>query len=169
MTLPLMQGQMPLGPARDGLFPAAFGTLSERGTPTFGLVVSSGLCTVLVASNYTRGLLGLFEFALLLATVTVVVAYACAAAAHVVLIVRRPERWAGRGSKRAMVAHPEPIGRVAVAIRLSAGSGGAKDGGTPQGARSLGGGSVGLEGVPGPNAGVGARTGTSRAPSRDSR
>ena len=36
----------------------------------------AGLCAMLIATNYTRGLLGLFEFALLLATVTVVVAYA---------------------------------------------------------------------------------------------
>jgi APA family basic amino acid/polyamine antiporter len=99
----LMQGQMPLGPARDGVFPQAFGALSTRGTPTFGLVLSSGLCTILVATNYTRGLLGLFEFALLLATVTVVVAYALASAAHISLIRRRPGVWGGRGAGRALV------------------------------------------------------------------
>lgn len=99
----LMQGQMPLGPARDGVFPSAFGRLSGRGTPAFGLVLSSGLCTVLVATNYTRGLLGLFEFALLLATVTVVVAYAFAAAAHIALIRRSPGLWGGPDAGRAMV------------------------------------------------------------------
>ena len=41
-----------------------------------GRVDRVGLCTLLIAANYTRGLLGLFEFALLLATVTVVVGYA---------------------------------------------------------------------------------------------
>lgn len=99
----LMQGQMPLAPARDGLFPRPFGRLSKRGTPAFGLILSSGLCTLLVATNYTRGLLGLFEFALLLATVTVVVAYAGAAAAHVVLIRRHPGRWGGADARRAVV------------------------------------------------------------------
>ncbi len=97
----LMQGQMPLGPARNGVFPAAFASLSGRGTPVFGLVVSSGLCTVLVATNYARGLLGLFEFALLLATVTVVVAYGFAAAAHVALIRRDPAKWGGPDAGRA--------------------------------------------------------------------
>jgi APA family basic amino acid/polyamine antiporter len=99
----LMQGQMPLAPARDGLFPEAFGRLSSRGTPTFGLVLSSSLATVLVAANYTRGLVGLFTFAVLLATVTVLVAYVCASAAQILLIVRSPGRFGGRGSRTAMV------------------------------------------------------------------
>jgi APA family basic amino acid/polyamine antiporter len=99
----LMQGQMPLAPARDGLFPAAFARLSPRGTPTFGLIVSSGLCTLLVATNYARGLLGLFEFALLLATVTVLVPYAFTALAQIVLILREPGRWGGPDRGRALV------------------------------------------------------------------
>lgn len=99
----IMQGQMPLAPARDGLFPAAFARLNERGAPVFGLVVSSLLCTVLVAANYTRGLIGLFEFALLLATVTVLVPYAFTAAAQIVLIRRDPAKWGGDDAARALV------------------------------------------------------------------
>jgi APA family basic amino acid/polyamine antiporter len=99
----LMQGQMPLAPARDGLFPEAFGRLSSRGTPTFGLVLSSALATVLVAANYTRGLVGLFTFAVLLATVTVLVAYVCASAAQIILILKSPARFGGRGSRSALV------------------------------------------------------------------
>jgi APA family basic amino acid/polyamine antiporter len=99
----LMQGQMPLAPARDGLFPEAFGRLSRRGTPVFGLVLSSALATVLVAANYTRGLVGLFTFAVLLATVTVLASYVCSAAAQILLIVREPGRWGGRGARRALV------------------------------------------------------------------
>ncbi len=99
----LMQGQMPLAPARDGLFPEAFGRLSARGTPALGLALSSALATVLVAANYTRGLVGLFTFAVLLATVTVLVAYVCASAAHILLILRTPGRFGGRGARRALV------------------------------------------------------------------
>jgi len=98
----LMQGQMPLAPARDGLFPRAFASLSSRGTPAFTLVLSSALTTVLVAANYTRGLVGLFVFATLLATVTVLVSYLGAAAAHVVFILREPERFGGRGARTAI-------------------------------------------------------------------
>lgn len=98
----LLQGRMPLAPARDGLFPSAFARLSPRGTPTFTLVLSSALTTVLVVANYTRGLVGLFVFATLLATVTVLLSYLGAAAAHVLFLVREPERFGGRGGRWAM-------------------------------------------------------------------
>ncbi len=99
----LMQGQMPLAPARDGLFPSAFARLSPRGTPTFGLVLSSVLASVLVAANYTRGLIGLFNFAILLATVTVLASYVCTSIAQVLFIRRNPERFGGRDARRAIV------------------------------------------------------------------
>jgi APA family basic amino acid/polyamine antiporter len=91
----LLQGQMPLAPARDGLFPRAFGRLGPRGTPAFGLVLSSSLCTVLVLTNYSRGLVGLFTFSLILATVTVLLSYVLTPLAQIVLMRRDPERWAG--------------------------------------------------------------------------
>ncbi len=99
----LMQGQMPLAPAEDGLFPAAFGRLSGRDTPAFGLVLSSILSTVLVAANYTRGLVGLFTFAALLGTVTVLLAYLGSSAGQILLILRRPGRFGGKGARRAIV------------------------------------------------------------------
>ena len=98
----LMQGQMPLAPARDGLFPPAFARLSARGTPVFGLLVSSVLTTVLVLANYTRGLVGLFVFVTLLATVTVLASYLGATAAHIVLIRREPGRFGGMGAGTAI-------------------------------------------------------------------
>lgn len=98
----LMQGRMPLAPARDGLFPPAFGRLSERGTPAFGLVLSSGLATVLVAANYTRGLVGLFTFAVLLSTVTVLASYVCSSLGQIVLLLRQRERFGGRGERRVL-------------------------------------------------------------------
>jgi APA family basic amino acid/polyamine antiporter len=99
----LMQGQMPLAPARDGLFPSAFARLSKRGTPTFSLVLSSSLATVLVAMNYTRGLVGLFEFAALLATVTVLASYLGASASQILFIRSDPERFGGEGVRTAVL------------------------------------------------------------------
>ncbi len=99
----LMQGQMPLAPARDGLFPARFGRLSRRGTPAFGLVLSSMLATFLVAANYTRGLVGLFTFTALLGTVTVLLAYLGSSAGQILLIFRQPGRFGGKGARRAMI------------------------------------------------------------------
>jgi APA family basic amino acid/polyamine antiporter len=98
----LMQGQMPLAPARDGLFPRAFARLSARGTPTFGLLLSSALASVLVAANYTRGLIGLFNFAILLATVTVLGSYLCTSIAQILYIRRDPARFGGRSVRRAI-------------------------------------------------------------------
>ena len=48
-------------------------------------------------------LVGLFEFALLLATVTVLVLCAFTAAAQIVLIRRDPELWGGPDATRALV------------------------------------------------------------------
>ena len=99
----LMQGQMPLAPSHDGLFPASFGRLNERGTPGFTLLLSSSLCTVLVMATFTRGLVGLFTFALVLASVTIMLSYILAPLAHIVLIRRESGRWGGPGARLAMV------------------------------------------------------------------
>lgn len=87
----LLQGQVPLAAAADGLFPAVFGRRSSRGTPTVALVVSSVLVTLIVAANYTRGLVGAFTFIILLATLTTLVPYAFSSAAFVVSSARRGE------------------------------------------------------------------------------
>jgi len=79
----LLQGQMPLAAAMDGLLPPAFGRLSAHGTPVVSLVISSVLVTAFVATNYTRGLVAEFTFVILLATMTVLVPYVFSALALV--------------------------------------------------------------------------------------
>lgn len=91
----LLTAKVPMAAARDGLFPAVFGRVSARGMPAMGLVVSGVIVTVLVATNYTRGLVGLFTFAILLSTFTVLIPYAFSAAADLWLI-----RGEGLGSGR---------------------------------------------------------------------
>jgi APA family basic amino acid/polyamine antiporter len=71
----LVQGQIPLAAARDGLFPRSFARVSPTGTPVFGLTVSSALISLLLFANFTRGLVSLFTFVILLATVTTLVPY----------------------------------------------------------------------------------------------
>ena len=61
----LLQGQIPFAAARDGLFPSLFGKESSTGMPTLGLVVSSVLITVLMATNYSQSLVSLFTFMIL--------------------------------------------------------------------------------------------------------
>lgn len=84
----LLQGQVPMAAARDGLFPRRFGRLSSRGTPAFGLVVSSVFVTLLMTMNYTRGLVEQYTLIILLATLTTLVPYVFSAAAEALLVLR---------------------------------------------------------------------------------
>ncbi len=74
--------------ARDRLFPALFGRLSSRGVPVYGLLASGALSTILVALNYTRGLVEQFTFIILLATLTALVPYVFCAAASLLQAAR---------------------------------------------------------------------------------
>jgi len=71
----LLQAQTTLAAAEDGLFPAAFARLDKRGTPWIGLLVSSILASALIASNYSRTLVALFTFTILLSTAATLIPY----------------------------------------------------------------------------------------------
>jgi len=97
----LLQGQVPLAVAKDGLFPAVFARLSSRGTPVHGIVISSVLATVLISMNYTRGLVEQFTFILLLSTLATLVPYVFCSAAEVIITFR--DRQAAEYRRRAGV------------------------------------------------------------------
>ena len=84
----LLQGQMPLAIARDGLFPALFARVSRHGTPLVGMLISSALVTALMGMNYTRALVPLFTFVILLATLACLVPYLLSALAEMVVTLR---------------------------------------------------------------------------------
>jgi APA family basic amino acid/polyamine antiporter len=71
----LMVGQLPLAVAKDGLFPAVFMKVGRRGTPVAGTVIGGTLSTLLVAMNYSGGLVSLFTKMILLSTLSTLVAY----------------------------------------------------------------------------------------------
>lgn len=71
----MMAGQVPLAAASDGVFPAVFGRLSSRSTPAFGTIIAGVLASVLVLSNASRDLVGLFTFVILLSTLGTLVPY----------------------------------------------------------------------------------------------
>ena len=71
----LLQGEMPLAMARNGVFPRWFGRLSRAGTPVLAQLLSSGLATLLIVSNYAKSMGQLFTFMALLATVATLVMY----------------------------------------------------------------------------------------------
>ena len=71
----LIAGQLPMAVAADGLFPAALGRVTRRGTPAVAMVAAGLLASGLVAMNYTRGLVELFTFVILLSTLSTLVPY----------------------------------------------------------------------------------------------
>ena len=71
----LLVGQLPLAVARDGLFPRIFARTSRRDTPAAGLIIAGVLTTALVFLNYTRGLVELFTFFILLSTLNTLIPY----------------------------------------------------------------------------------------------
>lgn len=94
----LLQGQIPLAVAHDGLLPSAFGRLSKRSTPVIGIMIGSLLATILISMNYTKGLVEEFTFILLLATLTSLVPYVFCSAADAMILLRGGEQ--GRGRRR---------------------------------------------------------------------
>jgi len=81
----LIAGQLPLAVANDGLFPGVFGRLSSRGTPAAGMIIAGVLASLLMAMNYSKGLVDLFTFIILLATLSTLIPYTFCALAGFVL------------------------------------------------------------------------------------
>lgn len=91
----LVSAQLPLAAARDGVFPAFFARLDRRGTPAIGVLVSSALASALVLSNYTRSLVQVFTFSILLSTAATLLPYVASSAAWF---------WRGAGRSRWIAA-----------------------------------------------------------------
>lgn len=77
----LVCAQVPLAAAADGLFPERFARLDRKGTPVFGVLAGATLASALVIANYSRSLVQLFTFILLLATAAILLPYAASSAA----------------------------------------------------------------------------------------
>ena len=94
----LLQGRVPLGAAKDGLFPKQFGRVDEkRGTPAFGIIVSSLLITALLAVNFQQkgSIVQLFTDVIIIATLTALIPYAFASAAQIYLFITDRESFSG--------------------------------------------------------------------------
>jgi len=84
----LLQGQIPLAAARDGLFPSIFGRRNTKGIPASGIVISSVLISALMMMNFTKGLTDTFQFMILLSTVIVLVPYLFSAASYGLVLLQ---------------------------------------------------------------------------------
>ncbi|UCF18662.1 MAG: amino acid permease [Gemmatimonadota bacterium] len=118
----LLSGQLPRAAALDGLLPSAFGRLSQRGTPVFGLVVSSAIASVLILMNFTRGLVGAFTFLILLATLATLVPYIFSSMTELLIAVRH-----GLASGLRGVLRPATVAIAAFAYSVVAVAGSGRD------------------------------------------
>ena len=89
----LLQGQIPLAAANDGLFPAGFGRLSKRRTPAFGILASSVLVTILIGMNYTKTFVEQFNFIILLATLHTLIPYVLSSMSQLMIFVTERTRF----------------------------------------------------------------------------
>lgn len=83
----LLMGQVPMAAARDGLFPPLFSTLSARGVPAIGMIVSAFMATVLVLVQAagSEGFSAFYKLVVGLSTMAAVIPYAfCAIASGLV-------------------------------------------------------------------------------------
>jgi APA family basic amino acid/polyamine antiporter len=92
----LLQGQVPLAAARDGLFPKVFAQQSNRGTPVFGLIFTSVLITLLLLLTLNKNLVQQFTFIILLATLASLIPYFFTTIAELLIFIRDRERFNGK-------------------------------------------------------------------------
>lgn len=85
----LLQGQLPMAAARDHLFPPAFKKLSKKGVPIVGLIIASVLASILVSVNFTKGLVSMFSFIIMLSTLSCLLPYVFSSLAELVLYFRK--------------------------------------------------------------------------------
>lgn len=71
----LVQAEMPLAVAREGLLPAWFARFNRWEIPWRIHIISSGLATLLLLANYTQSLAKLFTFMVLVTTMVSLVFY----------------------------------------------------------------------------------------------
>ena len=87
----LLQGQLPMAAARDKLFPSVFKKIKQNGIPVTGLVIASVLASLLVGLNYTKGLVKMFSFVIMLSTLSCLLPYLFSSFSELMLYLRKKE------------------------------------------------------------------------------
>lgn len=89
----LLQGQLPMAAARDKLFPPSFNKVSKKGVPVIGLIIASILASFLVGVNYTKGLVKMFSFIIMLSTLSCLLPYLFSSLTEIVLYLRKKKTY----------------------------------------------------------------------------
>jgi basic amino acid/polyamine antiporter, APA family len=71
----LVQGQVAYSVAKDGLFPKSLASLNSSGVPAFATMLSSLFVIIITIANFSKSLVSMFTFAVLLSTLAVLVPY----------------------------------------------------------------------------------------------
>lgn len=82
----LIQGQIPLAAAKNGLFPKVFSRLNGRSQPAIGIVLSSLLVSLLMLLNFSESLVSAFTFMMTLSTLSVITPYLFSTASFALLV-----------------------------------------------------------------------------------
>ncbi len=88
-----VQAQMPMAAAKDGLFPKLFCRLGARGTPVYGLVISSLLISGLLIMHADSSLVDQFTLITELAVVATLIPYVFSSLAEIVFMLKNPENY----------------------------------------------------------------------------
>jgi APA family basic amino acid/polyamine antiporter len=89
----LLQGQLPMAAARDKLFPPSFKKVSRKGVPVIGLIIASVLASFLVSVNYTKGLVKMFSFIIMLSTLSCLLPYLFSSLSEMALYLRKKKQY----------------------------------------------------------------------------
>jgi len=89
----LLQGQIPMAAARDRLFPPTFKRISGKGIPVIGIIIASVLASVLVSVNYTKGLVQMFSFIIMLSTLSCLLPYLFSSLSEITLYIRKKKSY----------------------------------------------------------------------------
>jgi len=100
----LVQAEMPRAMALNGAFPQAFARESRFGTPMFALIFTSSLVTAVVLANYSRTMVQVFTFMVLIATSANLVVYLVCSLAAIKLARRGELGTTGWGFRLLVVA-----------------------------------------------------------------
>jgi arginine:agmatine antiporter len=88
----LLVGQSAKAAADDGMFPKVFGRLNQNGVPATGLIIVSGLMTLLLFATVSPTIAGQFNRAVDLAVILIIVPYIYSAIALVNLLAIHHDR-----------------------------------------------------------------------------
>ena len=82
----LIQGQIPMAIARDGLFPKVFSKTNRNGAPYFAIIFSSVLITALILANSSNGLVAMFTIMLQITGFCVSIPYLFSSVAEILIL-----------------------------------------------------------------------------------